>query len=48
LSKDKKEVFLSIADLKTTNVMEITFQFLDDNGKTVKGLIQNTINQIDK
>jgi hypothetical protein len=33
-------------DLKTTNVMEITFQFLDDNGKIVKGLIQNTINQI--
>jgi hypothetical protein len=48
LGKDKKEVFLSITDLKTTNVMEITFQFLDDNGKTVKGLIQNTINQIDK
>jgi hypothetical protein len=48
LSKDKKEVFLSIIDLKTTNVMEITFQFLDDNGKIVKGLIQNTINQIGK
>ena len=48
LSKDKKEVFLSITDLKTTNVMEITFQFLDDNGKAVKGLIQNTINQIGK
>ena len=46
LSKDKKEVFLSIIDLKTTNVMEIRFQFLDDNGKIVKGLIQNTINQI--
>jgi hypothetical protein len=33
-------------DVKPTNVMEVTFQFLDDTGKPVKGLIQNTINQI--
>ena len=48
LSKDRKEVFLTIMDVKPTNVMEVKFQFLDDTGKPVKGLIQNTINQIGK
>jgi len=28
--------------------MEVKFQLLDDTGKPVKGLIQNTINQIGK
>ena len=48
LSKDRKEIFLTIMDVKPTNVMEVKFQFLDDTGKPVKGLIQNTINQIGK
>ena len=48
LSKDGKEIFLTIMDVKPTNVMEVKFQFLDDTGKPVKGLIQNTINQIGK
>ena len=48
LSKNGKEIFLTIMDVKPTNVMEVKFQFLDDIGKPVKGLIQNTINQIGK
>jgi hypothetical protein len=48
LSKDRKEIFLTIMDVKPTNVMEVAFQLLDDTGKPIKGLIQNTINQIGK
>jgi len=46
LSKDKKELFLSIPDIKPTRIMEINFQFMDENGQPIKGLIQNTIHQI--
>ena len=46
LSKDKKELFLTITGIKPTRIMEINFQFMDENGQPIKGLIQNTINQI--
>jgi hypothetical protein len=46
LSKDKKELFLTITGIKPTRTMEINFQFMDENGQPIKGLIQNTIHQI--
>jgi len=46
LSKDKKELFLTITGIKPTRIMEINFQFMDENQQPIKGLIQNTINQI--
>ena len=46
LSKDKKEIFLTLPDIMPTMVMEINFQLLDENGQPIKGLIQNTIHQI--
>jgi len=46
LSKDKKELFLTITGIKPTRIMEINFQFMDENGQPIKGLIQNSIHQI--
>jgi len=46
LSADKKEVFLTIADIKPTWVMEIKYTFKDENGKDVVGMIQNTIHRV--
>jgi len=46
LSKDKKEVFLTITGIKPTRIMEINFQFMDEKGQPIKGLIQNTIHQV--
>jgi len=46
LSKDKKEVFLTITGIKPTRIMEINFQFMDEKGEPIKGLIQNTIHQV--
>lgn len=48
ISEDRKELFLTIPGIRPTNVMEISYQFIDANGKEVKGLIQNTINQLGK
>lgn len=48
LSKDRKEVLLTIPGIKPTWVMQIEYDFVAANGKHTKGLIQNTINTLEK
>lgn len=48
LSKDKRELFLTVQGIKPTWVMQIEYDFVKKNGKHEKGLIQNTINALPK
>jgi hypothetical protein len=47
LGKDKKSIQLTLPQINPTRVMEIKYQFKDNRGKNVEGLIQNTIHQLD-
>lgn len=48
LGKDKKTLMLTLPEIKPTWVMEINYSFKNEEGKTVTGLIQNTIHQLGK
>ncbi|MDA0315422.1 MAG: c-type cytochrome [Bacteroidetes bacterium] len=43
LGKDKKSIKLTIPDIKPTWVMEIQYQIKDERGKSLEGLVQNTV-----
>jgi hypothetical protein len=47
LGKDKKSIQLTLPQINPTRVMEIKYQFKDNRGKNIEGLIQNTIHQLD-
>ena len=47
ISKDRKELFLTIPGIRPTRVMGINFQLMDANGLKINGIIQNTINQLE-
>ncbi len=46
VSEDGKTVILVIPEIKSTWVMEITYELTDIHGKKVTGLIQNTIHKV--
>ncbi|MCR9016767.1 DUF6797 domain-containing protein [Aquiflexum gelatinilyticum] len=46
LGKDKKSIQLTIPDITPTWGMEIQYRIKDEDGKDLKGLIQNTIHQL--
>jgi hypothetical protein len=46
LRSDGKTIDLELPELQPTWVMEIEFELSDENGKSVKGIIQNTIHQL--
>lgn len=48
LSADKKEVFLTIPDIKPTWVMMIDYTFISPIGDSLKGQIQHTIHRLGK
>lgn len=48
LGKDKKSIKLTIPDIKPTWVMEIQYQLKDERGKSIEGLVQNTVHQLGK
>ena len=48
VSADKKEVFLTIPDIKPTWVMKIDYTFISPTGDSLKGQIQNTIHKLGK
>jgi cytochrome c5 len=48
LGKDKKSIKLTIPNIKPTWVMEIQYQLKDERGKSLEGLVQNTVHQLGK
>jgi cytochrome c5 len=48
LGKDKKSIKLTIPNIKPTWVMEIQYQLKDERGKSLDGLVQNTVHQLEK
>ena len=48
LGKDKKSIKLTIPNIKPTWVMEIQYQLKDERGKSLDGLVQNTVHQLGK
>jgi hypothetical protein len=48
VSADKKEVFLTIPDIKPTWVMKIDYTFISPTGDSLRGQIQNTIHKLGK
>lgn len=47
LSKDKKEIFLTIPDIQPTWVMQIEYDLEMSKGNHTRGLIQNTIHRLE-
>jgi len=46
LGPDMKSIFLTIPAIKPTWGMEIKYQLMGQNGKSIDGLVQNTIHQL--
>jgi hypothetical protein len=46
LGPDIKSVFLTIPEIKPTWGMEIKYNLMGQNGKSIDGFVQNTIHQL--